>query len=389
MVRAKIDKIIEKYSKAVSHYPYFVFMIVIIITVIAGYFAAGVGTSTIDDDDMIPDEYPAISSFNIISDSFGGSDSAMFAIEIDPSYVNSDEPRDIRDPEVIKYVYLLEQIAETVDDVESASGPGSLIRSDNSGALPKSRNDINTIIEKDPVIKQYLSDDYTLAIIKIDLNDEYDVHQIAEDLKKAINYVPKPSGVDVKVAGQVIADPVIEQQVQPDMKRTSRFSMIGIVIVLLLLFGSIRYSAVPLLVIGLGVLWTFGYLGMTGMGINARTSAAVSMIMGIGIDFGIQIIMRFKQELKREKTIEKAMETTMKNVFMPMATTTIAALIGFKAMGMGDLSFLQELATIMSYGIASCFLVAITLVPAIAIITERMSRRKTKIMLNIFRRGYK
>jgi predicted RND superfamily exporter protein len=106
------------------------------------------------------------------------------------------------------------------------------------------------------------------------------------------------------------------------------------------------------------------------MGLSTITSGVISMIMGIGIDFGIQTVMRFKQEIKN-KTPEKAMEETMNNVFVPMGITTLAALIGFKAMSMGELSLLKDLGKMMSYGVAACFLAAITFVPAILVVLEK------------------
>jgi predicted RND superfamily exporter protein len=67
---------------------------------------------------------------------------------------------------------------------------------------------------------------------------------------------------------------------------------------------------------------------------------------------------------------------------MSMATTTLAALIGFNAMGMGELSFVGELGSIMSYGVTACFLVAITLIPSILVLFEKgmISLRKYKFM---------
>jgi predicted RND superfamily exporter protein len=61
---------------------------------------------------------------------------------------------------------------------------------------------------------------------------------------------------------------------------------------------------------------------------------------------------------------------------MPMATTTMAALIGFKAMGWGELTVMGGMGVMMSYGITACFLAAITAVPAILVIGERLTNKK-------------
>ena len=79
--------------------------------------------------------------------------------------------------------------------------------------------------------------------------------------------------------------------------------------------------------------------------------------------------MRFRNELKSNLP-NKAMELTMQSVLLPMFTTTVAALIGFQAMSLGDLTILQELGRIMSYGVFFCFLAAITIVPVISVLSE-------------------
>jgi len=46
-----------------------------------------------------------------------------------------------------------------------------------------------------------------------------------------------------------------------------------------------------------GTLWGNGYVGFIGMGMSSQTSGVLSMIMGIGIDFGIQVVTRYRFEL--------------------------------------------------------------------------------------------
>lgn len=126
-----------------------------------------------------------------------------------------------------------------------------------------------------------------------------------------------------------------------------------------------------------GVIWTYGIFGLLGITLSPTTSGALAMIMGIGIDFGIQVVNRFKQELRRRKP-EEAMKITVKRVFFPMLITVLAALIGFRAMSMGKLTVLGELGNAMSYGVLLCFLAAVTLVPSITLLSEKFARKLRK-----------
>jgi predicted RND superfamily exporter protein len=347
-------------------------------------------TVSMDNSDTLPEGIEVIEAFDILEDNFGTSATAMIAIEINPEYQDSDEPRDIRDPDVIEYVALLTDIVKSLEHVADVTSASTSLELLNGGFLPRSKREIIELTSKNYLMSQYISEDHEMTLIKIDLADDYDISELADETQKAISQISKPVGVVINLAGDSFADPVMEQELGPDMGRTSQFSLLGIVVILWLLFRSPRYSFTPLLVIGLGVMWTFGYLGLIGTNINSATSGVISMIMGIGIDFGIQMITRYKAE-KLIFESKKALVNTLNAVFVPMATTTLSALIGFKAMSMGQLTIMAEFGNIMSYGITACFIAALTVIPAILMISEKYfpEKKKTRTENNKRKRKFK
>lgn len=389
---------IENYAKTVSNRPFLILVIVFVFILFAAYFAANVNYESQDTSDMIPDNYDVVKAYKILGDTFGTPNSIMIALQIDREFINSNEVNDIRDIEVIKYIDVLTKYLEGGEFIGNVSSLSSNLRSINNGYLPKSKHNINDLISQNESLNSLVSDDYTMSIINISLSDEYtdlDDVELVENLEEIIKEIDKPSGLKVNVAGTIAEYPVMDKELGPDMQRTSNFSIIGIIVILILIFvvgeisnvlkekssfwskiikifGSLRFGLTPLLTILIGIIWTFGFLGLIKMGVTSVTSGVVSMIMGIGIDFGIQTVIRFRQELKKKLTPEKAMVNTILNVFIPMATTTLAALVGFAAMGMGELDFVGDLGKIMSYGVTACFLAAITIVPACLVLFEKL-----------------
>ena len=225
--------------------------------------------------------------------------------------------------------------------------------------------------------KYYVSDDYTTSIIRINLAEmnEEKKEDFIDELKHIISETEKPAGLNIGLIGDPIVSEELKKQIMPTMQTTSMFSLIGIFIVVCLLFLSLRYGIISLLAIGFGIIWVYGILGLSGMPISSTMSGGVSMIMGIGIDFGIQVVNRFKQERKKHK-IEKAMKITLSNVFMPMLITTLAALIGFRAMSLGQLTLLADLGNMMSFGVLFCFIAAVTVIPSVLVISEKLKIKK-------------
>jgi len=224
--------------------------------------------------------------------------------------------------------------------------------------------------------KHYVSDDYTMSIIRINLAEMSGEKKedLINGLRHIISETEKPVGLDVGLTGDPVVSEELKNQTMPTMRTTSIISLIGIFIVVCLLFLSLRQGVVSLLAIGFGVIWVYGVLGLLGMPINSTMSGGISMIMGIGIDFGIQVVNRFKQERKKED-VERAMKITLSNVFTPMLITTLAALIGFRAMSLGQLTLLADLGNMMSLGVLFCFIAAITVIPSVLVISERLKNR--------------
>ncbi|MFZ2410670.1 MAG: MMPL family transporter [Candidatus Methanoperedens sp.] len=391
-----IKKLLEKYSSFVTTHPITVLVIMLVISVFAIQMAGTIETKKSDIKSMLPKDVESISTLNSIENEFGSTNAVFFAIEIDPGYKGSDETRDIRDPEVIRYMDQLSELAQHTDNVIDVSSAASVLKTINNGRLPQSVREISALTDKNGLLGSYVSKDYTLALVKIQTTDDADLKELEVELNKIIMEVPKPPGVTVALGGNAMESTVMEKSIGPDMAKTSLYSLIGILIIILVLFRSIKYGLTPMTTIIFGTLWAMGYVGLIGMGLSSQTSGVLSMIMGIGIDFGIQVVTRYRFELQNLSTLKEhhpqlqlspkeAMAVTLNNVIIPMSTTTLAALIGFQAMSLGKLTFLGDMGTIMSYGVAASMAAAITVVPAIIIIIDSMNIKDTyKKIMNRF-----
>jgi predicted RND superfamily exporter protein len=378
-----IKKSIDRYSKFASYNPWTMILVVVLISTVAIYLSQNIQVKSMEYKNMLPDDIEVIEAMNLVSDNFGGTQSAMIAIEIDSRYVNSDEKRDVRDPEVIHYVSTLTQASSKIKDVISVSSASTVLEDSNDGYLPKSKKETIRLSENNPILSRYISKDYTMALVKIQVSDDVDEEELVEEMQNIIYEIPKPAGIIVSPAGEIVTGPIVNALIGPDMAKTSNLSLVGIIVILIVIFRSIRYGLTPLTTIGIGVLWAFGYIGLMKLSMSSATSGVISMIMGIGIDFGIQVSNRFRQELS-ENDVNEAMRSSLNNVIVPMLTTTLAALIGFKAMTMGQLTFLAEMGKMMSYGITACFLAAITIVPALMVLFEKFAQKRKGKGISLF-----
>jgi len=364
-----------------------IIIIAILLTIIGAYYSSQIKNETLDYSNILPESIPAIKASNIFADNFGTTDSVNFVIEVNPEIAGSNEPRDVRDYRVLEYMDRLEQYISSSNQVSGTNSAVSILKVMNDGHIPKDNIAIVSAMEKNGLLKNYISEDGTTAIISVTLEANYDDDEIYNDMNEALRAIDAPLGVSAAASGDIMAQITVNRMLSDDMATTSQISMFGIIIILVLTFWSIRYGLMPLTTIIIGVIWAMGFIGFIGLGMNSATSGVISMIMGIGIDFGIQIVNRFRQEHNQTHDIEGSMKTTLENVMFPLFITTLSALIGFKAMSMGQLTIFADMGNMMAYGVAFCFLVSVTVVPVITMyaesVYEKIHRTRKHLMNRI------
>ena len=373
-------KLIKMYADFVSYHPFIVLALMLVASYFAFSLASEIEMETAGYEDLLPEDIEVISAMNYVREEYGGADSVLIVLESSPRNTNSNEIRDVRDPRLLEYMSLLQERAVLVDNVVSASSASDILKSLNNGHIPKSLNTAKNLSLQTSRLESYISSDYSIALIRLrvtDITDTKEIEELEKELNNVINEVSRPPGISVKLSGEKIQMSVMMRLIQPDMQKTSRISLIAILVILFFLFRSIKHGIIPLMTIIFGVLWSMGFMGFIGMNLSSMTSGVIAMIMGIGIDFGIQTVTRFRQEIAHNVP-KRAMSITLSNVFMPMATTTLAALIGFRAMSLGELTIMADLGTIMSYGVAACFLAAVTVIPALLVIFEFGNNKNIK-----------
>ena len=393
-MRDKLSKLgkgpLEKYARFVSHHAPVVLAIFFIFTIFTGYQTTLMGEAAESYEDWLPEDIEVIDTFELIADQFAGSfATTTIAVQTEPRYAKSDEIRDVRDPEVLRYVDSLTERSKLVYGVVDAESAADVIKEANGGRIPSSLRSVKSLLRNNEVAEQrisnYISDDYSMTVVRLNLLADVNAGEVVEELRE-VTSIDKPQGVSVDFTGDPVVDAVMIELSQSTMQKTSLVSFALIILILIIVFASIKYGLIPLLTIVFGVIWAFGTLVLAGFEVTPSTSGVMAMIMGIGIDFGIQVTKRFRFELQQtlgkfdqnapRRKREDAMVDTLKNVFYPMTITTLAAVIGFKCLSLGKLPAMADMGTMMATGVVFCAIAALTVVPAVLVLLERKKDKR-------------
>jgi len=372
-------RLFEKHGKFVSERPFTVIFISIGLTLFLFYGSSLIQNEEIDFDTILPDNLEELQAFNLLSEEFQDTTSVLFYIELDPTYPNSNEPTDIRDPRIIKYIDVLSQKAQKVKYVESVNSVSFLEKEINNGTIPGSLAEQKKILEKIET-SRLITQDYSATVVRIILHEDVlnEDEEIIKQLYEIIDNTEKPIGIITQLSGGIVVNYELNKFLGPDSSKTAIVAFVLIIIFLFLASRSVKYTILPLVTVVVAIVWILGMVGYFSVGWNEIISSVLSMTIGIGIDFGIQLSNRFKQELVEHEKKE-AMKRTLKYTLYPMIITVVAALIGFQAMNFGQLKLMGDLGKTMSFGMVSSMIVAVTLVASLMLIFERKSHKSLKI----------
>ncbi len=181
--------------------------------------------------------------------------------------------------------------------------------------------------------------------------------------------------LQVALGGQAI-----EQVQKPSLGAATAIGLLAAIVVLLVTFGSLIAMGLPIVTALLGLGTGIGLAGLASrvIGMPSFATELAAMIgLGVGIDYALFVVTRFRENYLRTgdvpAAISGAMDTAGRAVLFAGATVIIA-LLGQFALGV---DFLYGLAVASSLAVLMTMLAALTVLPALlSRFGERIGRRR-------------
>jgi hopanoid biosynthesis associated RND transporter like protein HpnN len=188
------------------------------------------------------------------------------------------------------------------------------------------------------------------------------VRRIRELVNETLAEVP---GVNIGITGEAVLE--LDEMAQ-SQKDSTVASILALVICALIFVVSYRETGRPLkataaLIIGIG--YTLGFTTLTVGHLNILTVAFLPILIGLAIDFGVHLITRYEEELRKKETQHVAMQRAMVNTGLGIFTGCLTTAGAFFAMGLTDFKGIQEMGIITGGGMILSLIPMITFLPAV------------------------
>jgi hydrophobe/amphiphile efflux-3 (HAE3) family protein len=150
---------------------------------------------------------------------------------------------------------------------------------------------------------------------------------------------------------------------------------VAVMVLILLVFFDVRWRLLPLGVILVGLVWAFGLAGYLGIPLTIVTIAGLPVMLGVGIDYAIQMHARVEEEVVIDRSPHPIQETAT-NLCPALLVVTFDAIFAFAALRFAKVPMIRDFGLLLAVGIAVICLCSI-IVP-LAVLGIREYRSPTK-----------
>jgi uncharacterized protein len=126
-------------------------------------------------------------------------------------------------------------------------------------------------------------------------------------------------------------------------------AIVVMALILLLLFD-VRWRLLPLGVVIVGVIWAFGAAGYMGIPLTIVTIAGLPVMLGIGIDYAIQMHARVEEEVVINRAAHPIQETA-RNLGPALLVVTFDAVFAFAALHFSRVPMLRDFGLLLAVGV--------------------------------------
>ncbi|PKK85179.1 MAG: hypothetical protein CVT48_06690 [Thermoplasmata archaeon HGW-Thermoplasmata-1] len=241
--------------------------------------------------EMLPDDVPSVGAMMAYSEKFDAGFPGIYAVT-----------GDIMEPRVLQAMDELQGDINAIDGV-TAYSIVDFFKYLNNGQIPQTRQHAQLLADNMLSEKQRAAmlDEYRMrAIVFVDMPD-MPVKELGERVISVQEVIERHnSGFPGTITGLTGVGAFIHDVVSSLMKDqfvTVSLSIVLVLLCLLVIFRSFGYSFMTLMPLLLVVLWEPLFLVMTGVSISLLSMMIASIVVGVGVDFGVHMTERIKDEI--------------------------------------------------------------------------------------------
>jgi predicted RND superfamily exporter protein len=182
-------------------------------------------------------------------------------------------------------------------------------------------------------------------------------------------------GEDSLAFGSGLVKAELSRSVTDSLQLLVPFVLLFVVGVLALAYRDLVDLTLSLLGLGTVLLWTLGFMGWLDITFIQLYVPVVIFLVGLGIDFGIHVVMRHREARAETSESRPAMRRALGGVGLALVMVTVTTAVGFLSNGSSDVGAIRNFGLIAAWGVLAALLVFGAFVPALKLELESLVGR--------------
>lgn len=292
------------------------------------------------------------------------------------------EGTDITNPELIKALDRSQRSAQDIPGVIEVTSPSTVIKQVNyemtgNSEIPDDEATIKRIVAS--YMPSALMPDDTHAFMSVVIEGsatDQMQEEILQETEASVAFAEFPPDYNVIVTGDPAFNIALNYEMNSSMGPLLGISAILMMVVLYLVFKHVRWRLLPLPIVLLGIIFTFGAMGFLEIPMTMVSMAAFPVLIGLGIDYAIQFHNRIEEELGKGEDAAEAVVQTIKHIGPAVLIALIITALGFVSLFTSAVPMIQDFGKLLLIGIVMCFIASLFMGVTVIYALHRADARK-------------
>jgi uncharacterized protein len=186
---------------------------------------------------------------------------------------------------------------------------------------------------------------------------------VLNDLIPAIDKFKKASGIEVHTSGMPYIRTLNAKTIIDEIGLFIGAALLITSLIFFYFFRSFRATMISLIVVIIGVMWSFGIMGALGYEITVLTALVPTLVIVIGIPNCIFFINKYHQEYHKHANKAKALQRVITKTGTATLMTNITTAVGFATFIATNNVLLREFGVVTTINILAIYLLSLLLIP--------------------------
>ncbi len=376
-----VDSALGKAAGAAHRHPWVLAVCVLLLIGFGGFSVASVKTGA-DVRSWMPKDMPSTKAAALISKHFGAQDADVILVSGDVTNHKN----------LLAFLAAEERIADDSfnrkDRVGSFTREGNISIADvlansNGGRFPDSQGAVNGALgelARQMDLTSMVSRDGRSALIMIRSAfpaSQAETSEKVKILRRASGELAKKTGLEATPTGISVLVSDLMGNIVPTQLETSGLALLLCLLVLVLVFRSFLFGLVTMVVVVCGMAAEMSFLYIVGWPLDIMSVTVASLVIGAGVDFGIHITHRFReQRYDKCLPLEEALQTTVRHVGRALIAGAFTTAGVFAILGISTMEPLRHFGWTTAVGLLFALLGALLVLPSLLVLLSRVLDRR-------------